>query len=92
MALLNLDGKGRGKEVLRAQDIASATILLLAAEPGIQSIGREWFGESKNGVCQLGRLNLPGIGAALLSAYISGAIFDGDALPIIAGSLLMEAA
>ncbi|CAO3445822.1 hypothetical protein [Azospirillum argentinense] len=92
VALLSLDGTGRGKEVLRAQDITSAAVLLLTAEPGLQGMAREWFGATKGGIRQLGRLGLPGVGAALLSAHMSGPIFDGDALPNIAGSLLAEVA
>ncbi|TWA76424.1 hypothetical protein FBZ83_11975 [Azospirillum brasilense] len=90
VTLLSLDGTDRSKEVLRARDICSATVLLLAAEPGLQAMAREWFGSTKGGVRQLGRMNLPGIGAALLSAHMSGPQFDGDALPGIAGSLLTE--
>ncbi|MGY0794239.1 hypothetical protein ACW7BJ_33245 [Azospirillum argentinense] len=92
VALLSLDGAGRNKEVLRAQDITSAAVLLLAAEPGLQAMARDWFGETRGGLRQLGRLGLPGIGAALLSSHMSGPEFDGDALPNIAGSLLAEVA
>lgn len=88
VALLSLDGAGRSKEVLRARCICSAAVLILAAEPGLQAIALEWFDSTRGGIRHLGRLNLPGIGAALLSAHMSGPIFDGDALPKIAGSLL----
>jgi len=92
VALLSLDGNGRGKEVLRARDICSATVLLLAAEYGLQACARGWFEANRNSVRQLARLNMPGIGAALLSAHMSGPVFPEDVLPSIAGSLLAEVA
>ncbi|MBP2311907.1 hypothetical protein [Azospirillum soli] len=92
VALLSLDGSGRGKEVLRARDICSATVLLLAAEYGLQACARGWFEANRGSLRQLGRLNMPGIGAALLSAHMSGPIFPEDVLPNIAGSLLAEVA
>lgn len=92
VALLSLDGASRGKEVLRARDICSAAVLLLAAEPGLQACAREWFGVTEGGLRQLGRLNMMGVGAALLSAHMSGPAFPNDFLPTVAGSLLAGAA
>ncbi len=92
VALLGLDGEGHGKQALAAADVFSAAVLLLTAEPGLQGRARAWIAEGKSRTREIGRLDNLGIGAALLSAHMSGPAFPEDILPSVAGDLLREVA
>lgn len=90
VALLNL---GRdGAETLTATCASSAAVLLFSAEPGLQAEARAWIAGGRRRVTELVRPGQFGIGAALLSAHMSGPAFPEDILPGIAGDLLTEVA
>ncbi|MFP5512557.1 MAG: hypothetical protein ACLGJC_05710 [Alphaproteobacteria bacterium] len=90
VALLGMDGDGRSKEPLAATDVFSASVLLLTAEPSLQSHARDWIAGGTARVRQIGQIDLLGFGAALLSAHMSGPAFPEDVLPLVAGDLLNE--
>lgn len=79
-------------EPLTADCASSAVVLLLSAEPGLQGRARAWIAGGPRRSTELVRPGQFGIGAALLSAHMSGPAFPEDILPGIAGDLLTEVA